>query len=114
MEVIAKLTGIPVSAQKTRLVVDTVRGKSLIDALAILRFLPQKAARDVYKVMRSASANAENNFDLDPEDLYVKRIYADEGPTFKRWKARARGRVNRRLKRSSHITVVLDEVEKGV
>jgi large subunit ribosomal protein L22 len=113
MEVIAIAKGLQVSARKARLVVDSVRGKRLNDALAILQFLPQKSAKDVYKVVRSAAANAEQNFDLDPEDLYVKRIYADEGPTFRRWRARARGRVNRRLKRSSHITVILDEIEEG-
>jgi large subunit ribosomal protein L22 len=113
MEVIAKAKGLQVSARKARLVVDSVRGKRLNDALAILQFLPQKSAKDVYKVVKSAAANAEQNFDLDPEDLYVKRIYADEGPTFRRWRARARGRVNRRLKRSSHITVILDEIEEG-
>ena len=113
MEVIAKAKGLPVSAQKARLVVDAVRGKKLDDALATLQFLPQKSARDVYKVVKSAAANAEQNFDLDPDDLYVKSIYADEGPSFRRFRARARGRVARRMKRSAHVTVVLDEIEEG-
>jgi large subunit ribosomal protein L22 len=113
MEVIAKAKDIPVSAQKVRLVVDTVRGKKLDDALATLEFLPQKSARDVYKVVKSAASNAEQNFDLDPDDLYVKRIYADEGQSFRRFRARARGRVARRMKRSAHITVILDEIEEG-
>lgn len=113
MEVIAKAKGIPVSTRKARLVVDAVRGKRLEEALAVLRFLPQKSAKDVYKVVKSAASNAEQNFDLDPEDLYVKRIYADDGPSFRRFRARARGRVSRRLKRSSHVTVVLDEIEEG-
>lgn len=113
MEVIAKAKGIPVSAQKARLVVDSVRGKRLDAALAVLQFLPQKSAKDVYKVVKSAASNAEQNFDLDPDDLYVKTIYADEGPSYRRFRARARGRVARRMKRSSHITVVLDEIEEG-
>lgn len=113
MEVTAKAKGVQVSAQKARLVVDTVRGKTIAEALAILRFLPQKSAVDVLKVVKSAAANAEHNFDLDPDGLYIKAIFADEGPTLKRWRARARGRVNRQLKRTSHITVIVDEIEKG-
>lgn len=113
MEVTAKARNLPVSARKARLVVDAVRGKTVPEALAILRFLPQKSARDVWKVVKSAAANAEHNHDLDPDALYVKRIYADEGPTYKRWRARARGRVNRQLKRTAHITVVVDEIERG-
>lgn len=113
MEVTAKVSGVRVSARKARLVVDTVRGKPVGEALAILRFLPQKSAHDVSKVLRSAIANAEHNYDLDPDSLYVKRIYADEGPTYKRWRPRARGRVNQILKRTTHITVVVDEIEKG-
>jgi large subunit ribosomal protein L22 len=113
MEVIAKAKGLPVSARKARLVVDAVRGKKLDEALATLQFLPQKSAKDVYKVVKSAAANAEQNFDLDPDDLFVKTIYADDGPSFRRFRARARGRVARRLKRSSHVTVILDEIEQG-
>lgn len=113
MEVTAKAKGLQVSARKARLVVDAVRGKTVPEALAILHLLPQKSARDVWKVVKSASANAEHNHDLDPDDLYVKSIWADEGQTFKRWRARARGRVNQELKRTSHITVVVDEIEKG-
>jgi large subunit ribosomal protein L22 len=112
MEVVAKAKGIPVSARKARLVVDAVRGKKLDEALAILQFLPQKSAEDVYKVVKSAASNAEQNFDLDPDDLYVKQIFADDGPSYRRFRARARGRVARRLKRSSHITVILDEIER--
>lgn len=113
MEVIAKANGIPVSARKARLVVDAVRGKKLDEALATLQFLPQKSAHDVYKVVKSAASNAEQNFDLDPDDLFVKTIYADDGPSFRRFRARARGRVARRIKRSAHITVILDEIEGG-
>ncbi len=113
MEVIAKAKGIPVSARKARLVVDAVRGKKLEEALSTLKFLPQKSAADVYKVVKSAASNAEQNFDLDSDDLYVKTIYADDGPTFRRFRARARGRVASRMKRSTHITVILDEIEGG-
>lgn len=113
MEVTAKARNIQVSAQKARLVVDTVRGKPVTEALAILRFLPQKSAVDVLKVVKSAAANAEHNYDLDPDGLYVKTISVDEGPTYKRWRARARGRVNRQFKRTAHITVIVDEIEKG-
>lgn len=109
MEVMAKANGLGVSARKARLVVDAVRGKSVPEALAILRFLPQKSAKDVAKVVKSAAANAEHNHDLDPDVLVIKYIYADEGPTLKRWRARARGRVNQRLKRTAHVTVIVEE-----
>lgn len=109
MEVVAKAKGLGVSARKARLVVDAVRGKTVPEALAILRFLPQKTAKDVAKVVKSAAANAEHNYDLDPDALFIKYIFADEGPTLKRWRARARGRVNTRLKRSAHVTVIVEE-----
>lgn len=100
------------SAQKVRLVLETVRGKPVNEALDILKVLPQRAARPVAKAVRSAAANAENNFNMDPDDLVITRTAADEGRTLKRWRPRARGRVNQILKRSSHITVVV--AEKGV
>jgi large subunit ribosomal protein L22 len=100
------------SPQKVRLVLDVVRGKPVQEALAILKFLPQRAARPVAAAVRSAIANAENNFNMDPDDLVITRCAADEGRTLKRWRPRARGRVNQILKRSSHITVVV--AEKGV
>jgi large subunit ribosomal protein L22 len=100
------------SPQKVRLVLDVVRGKPAQEALAILKFLPQRAARPVAAAVRSAMANAENNFNMDPDDLVITRCAADEGRTLKRWRPRARGRVNQILKRSSHITVVV--AEKGV
>jgi large subunit ribosomal protein L22 len=94
-----------------RLVVDQVRGQPALRALQLLEIMPQRAAREVWKVVKSAVANAENNFELDPDDLVIKRIYADDGPTLKRFKPRARGRVSPILHRSSHITVVVDERE---
>ncbi len=109
VEVRAVEKQIRMSPQKVRLVLDVVRGKPVNEALAILRFLPQKSAKDVAKVVQSAAANAEHNYDLDPDALCIKYIFADEGPTLKRWRARARGRANQRLKRTAHVTVVVEE-----
>jgi large subunit ribosomal protein L22 len=112
VEVVAIAKHIGISSRKLRLVVDTVRGKSVDEALAILRFLPSPAARVVAKVVKSAAANAENNFELSPSDLKIVKIYASEGPTLKRYRARSRGRASPLLKRSSHITVVVEEQEQ--
>jgi len=111
-DVEAKARHIPISPQKARLVVDMVRGKEVVDALDILKFTPNKAARSVTKVLNSAVANAENNFGLNRYDLYVHHIVADEGPTRKWRRFGARGRVKPRLRRSSHISVVLREREE--
>jgi len=86
-----------------------IRGKSVTEALALLRFLPQRAAKEYAKVVKSAAANAETNFNLDPGDLYVIRATADKGMTLKRFRPKARGRVGPILKRSSHLTVVVAE-----
>jgi large subunit ribosomal protein L22 len=110
-EVRATAKYIPVSAQKVRLVLDLVRGEDVDDALAVLAFTPKRAAKDVSKVIRSAIANAEENFGLAREDLYIAEIFADEGPTLKRGRAGARGRYKPILKRTSHITVILGEYE---
>ncbi len=100
---------IPISAQKVRLVVDVIRGMRAMDALEVLRFMPQRAARPVAKVLASAIANAENNEGLDPEALYISRIFVDEGPR-RRWRRfGARGRFKPIIRRSSHITVELEE-----
>ena len=109
MEVKARSKFIRRSPQKVRLVIDAVRGKSVDEAVAILRFLPNAAAREVLSVVKSAAANAENNFQMAPEDLVRTRMFADEGPTFKRFRARARGMASPILKRTSHITVFVDE-----
>ena len=111
MEVKAHARGLPISPQKIRLVCDEVRGKDADQALTILKFLPQKGAKFVHKLIASAVASAENNNELNRLDLYVKTIFADEGTTMKRMKAGARGRYKPRIKRSSHVTVVLDERE---
>ncbi|HKP52364.1 MAG TPA: 50S ribosomal protein L22 [Chloroflexia bacterium] len=111
MEVRASAQQIRRSARKIRLVIDSVRGKSVDEAVAILRFLPHGGAQEILKVVKSAAANAENNYQMAPEDLYIKRIYADEGPVFKRFRARSRGMASPILKRTSHITVVVEERE---
>lgn len=98
-----------ISAQKARLVVDLVRGKSAIDAANTLKFVPRKAARLVEKLLGSAIANAEENFGVSRDDLYVHHIVADEGPTRKWRRFGARGRFKPLLRRSSHITVILRE-----
>lgn len=109
MEVTAKADRVRVSPRKMRLVIDMVRGREVNEALGILKFTPNKAAEDVFKTIRNAQASAENNYDLDPDNLYVKTIFADDGPTYKRWKPRSRGRVNQQLRRTSHLTVIVAE-----
>ena len=110
-EIRASAKYVPISPQKVRLVLDLVRGKDVDEALSILEFTPKRAARHVAKVVRSGIANAEENFGLDREDLYIAEIYADDGPTLKRGRAGARGRYKPLLKRTSHITIVLGEYE---
>lgn len=103
----AKNTGIP--ASKMRLLVDMIRGKKVDEALTLLKFVPTPKAQLLAKVVKSAAANAENNFQLTPSDLKIVTIFADEARSLKRHRARARGRTNRILRRSSHITVVVAE-----
>ena len=104
---ISKDTG--VSPRKMALLVDMVRGKKVEEALNILRFAPTPNAKIVAKTIKSAAANAENNFQMTPADLKIVRITADEARMLKRFRARARGRANQILKRASHITVVVSE-----
>jgi len=104
---ISKDTG--VSASKVRLLVNMVRGKKVDEALAMLKFTPTPNARLVAKVIKSAAANAENNYQMTPSDLKIVDIRADEARTLKRFKARSRGRASPILKRSSHITVIVAE-----
>jgi large subunit ribosomal protein L22 len=96
-----------ITPMKARRVVDLVRGLPVDDALALLQFAPQSAAKTVYKVLESAIANAETTEDLDRADLVVSNCQVDEGPTMKRWRPRAQGRATRILKRTSHITLVV-------
>ena len=98
------------SARKARLVLEHIRGIPAAEAQAILQFQTRAVAKDAGKVLKSAVANAENNFGHDPDELVVIAAYADEGPTLKRWRPRARGRVNRIRKRTCHVTLVLAEV----
>lgn len=107
MQVAAKHRFARISAQKARLVADQVRGKPVEQALRTLTFSPKAAARLVRKVLESAIANAENNEGADIDELKVARILVDEGPTMKRFQARAKGRGNQILKRTSHITVTV-------
>jgi large subunit ribosomal protein L22 len=109
MEAKALARYIRISPQKARLVADLVRGKSVDHAITALRFLPKKGARLLKKVIESALANASQNEGIDVDTLYVKSIFIDGGPMLKRIMPRAQGRANRILKRTSHITVVLDE-----
>ena len=102
-----------VSPTKARRVIDLVRGKSVTEALDILRFSPQAAAEPLFKVVASAAANAENNLDLDPDTLVVAAAYADEGPTLKRIRPRAQGRAYRIRKRTSHITIVVAPTQEN-
>jgi len=111
MDIHAKLSNLNTSAQKARLVIDLVRGKSAMEALDILKFTPNKAAVPVHKLIQSAIANGEENFGVSREDLYIYKIYADEAPT-RKWRSfGARGRFKPILKRSSHVTVILREME---
>mgnify|MGYP001770862819 CR=1 FL=1 len=105
MEVIAKHVGANISAQKARLVADQIRGKSVGEALNILAFSTKKGAHLVKKVLESAIANAEHNEGADVDDLRVSAVFVDEGMTMKRIRPRAKGRADRILKRTSHITV---------
>ncbi|MGQ9512291.1 50S ribosomal protein L22 [Thermodesulfitimonas sp.] len=102
-----------VSPRKARQVVDLIRGKRVGEALSILRFVPRKAARMVEKVVRSAVANAEHNYDLIPDELFIVRAYVDQGPSLKRIRPRAYGRANIIRRRTSHITVVVGERKEG-
>ena len=111
MEAPATAKYVRVSSRKAKLVADTIRGKAIGEALSILALTPNKAARITDKVVRSALANAENNYGMNPENLYVDQIFANQGPTMKRWKAGPQGRAFPIKKRTSHITVVLKEQE---
>jgi len=109
MEVAASLKHARISPQKCRLVADQVRGMPVEKALELLTFSPKKASAIVKKLLESAIANAEHNEGADIDELKVSSIFVDEGPTMKRWRPRAKGRVNQILKRTSHITVTVAE-----
>ena len=105
----AKLSYARISSRKVKAVIDLIRNKNVGEALAILKLTPKAAAEIVEKLLKSAIANAENNFGMDVEKLYVAEIFANQGPTLKRVRPRAQGRAFRIRKRTSHITVVLRE-----
>ena len=109
MEIRAKARFIRISPQKIRLIMGQVRGKKVEEALNLLSFAPQRGARILKKLLDSAVANAQQNADMDVDSLYISKVYADGGPTLKRWRPRAQGRATRIRKRTSHLTVILDE-----
>jgi len=109
MEITAKARFVRISPQKIRLVMGQVRGKKAEEALNLLSFAPQRGARILKKLVDSAVANAQQNADMDVDSLYIAKVYADAGPTLKRWRPRAQGRATRIRKRTSHLTVILGE-----
>ncbi|MCR1898663.1 50S ribosomal protein L22 [Irregularibacter muris] len=111
MEARAIAKHIRISPRKVKIVIDLIRGKNLGEALNILSLTPKAASEPVAKLLRSAAANAENNYDMNVDSLYVAEIQANQGPTLKRFRARAQGRGTQILKRTSHISVVLKERE---
>src|SRR5256885_15200399 len=111
MEARATAKYIDVPPRKARLVADVVRGRMVREALGMLKFMPQKSARHIYKVIQSATANAENNYAMDTDTLIIHRITVDEGPSQRRFRPRAHGRVSPLIKRSSHVTAIVAEKE---
>lgn len=111
MEVSAKLNQLKMSPRKVRLVVDVVRGNQVAKALAELQFMKKHAAEPVAKLLKSAIANATNNFNLEINNLFVKTIFVDESTTMKRWMPKAHGRATKIRKRSCHINIVLGEIK---
>ena len=100
-----------ISSRKVKIVIDLIRGKKVDEALAILMYTPKSAAPVVEKLLNSAIANAENNLEMNRDSLYVAEVYANQGPTLKRYWARSHGRADMILKRTSHITIVLDQAK---
>jgi len=113
METKAQARFIRIAPRKARIVIDLIRDKSVKEALGILRYTPRKGSKIIEKVLRSAIANAENNFDMNRDALIISRAFVDEGPTLKRFRPRAQGRASQIRKRTSHITVMLREREEG-
>ena len=109
MEAKAVAKYVRIAPRKVRVVMDLIRGKSVAEAFAILKFTPKVGAEAIEKVLKSAVANAENNFDMNVDSLYVSSCLVDQGPTMKRIHPRSRGQAFKILKRSSHITVAVDE-----
>ncbi len=112
MMVTAKLKYLRIAPRKVRLVTDLIKGKKVAEALSQLKFIPKKAALPIIKLLNSAVANAKYNFQIEENNLYISKITVDEGPKYKRWRAQARGRAAEIQKKTSHITVILEESEK--
>jgi large subunit ribosomal protein L22 len=110
---IARASQVNVTPMKARRVIELIRNKPAADALAVLKFAPQAASEPVAKVLASAIANATNNFELDEDTLVVSRAFVDEGPTLKRFQPRAQGRAYRIRKRTSHITIEVESVQRS-
>lgn len=108
---VAKARYVRIAPRKVKLVIDLIRGKSVEEATAILMYTPKGASEVVEKLLRSAIANAENNQGLSRDKLFVAEVFADQGPTLKRFRPRAQGRASRINKRTSHITIILDQVQ---
>ncbi|GMB10006.1 large subunit ribosomal protein L22 [Thermolongibacillus altinsuensis] len=102
-----------IAPRKARLVIDLIRGKQVSEAVAILRHTPKAASPIIEKVLKSAVANAEHNYDMDVNKLVITEAYVDEGPTLKRFRPRAMGRASAINKRTSHITIVVSEKKEG-
>ncbi len=111
MEVKAQARFVRISPRKVRVVIDLVRGKSVDEALTLLKFIPKRASEPIAKVIKSAAANAEHNFNLNKDNLVITKAYVDQGPTLKRFHPRQRGQAFPILKRTSHITVMVAEKE---
>ena len=109
MEAKAVAKYVRIAPRKVRVVMDLIRGKDVADAFAILKFTPKVGAEVIEKVLKSAVANAENNFDMNVDKLYVSSAFVDQGPTLKRIHPRSRGQAFKILKRTSHVTVVVEE-----
>lgn len=112
MTATAKLRHLRIAPRKVRLVADLIRGKLVEEAQIILRFTNKKAAEPLLKLLKSAVSNAKSSFQLEEPNLFISKILVDEGPKYKRWRARARGRADEVQKKTSHITIVLDEITK--
>jgi large subunit ribosomal protein L22 len=113
MEAKAVAKYVRVSPRKARRVIDLIRGKDIGDAIGILKNTPNKSSKIIEKVLNSAIANAENNHDMFVDDLYVSKCFVDEGPTMKRFRPRAMGQASPINKRTSHVTVILEEKKEG-
>lgn len=110
MQVVARLRYLRIAPRKVRLVADLLRGKSVQEAQTILNFTVKRASQPILKLLKSAVASARHNFQLEEKNLYIAKINVDEGPKYKRWRARARGQAAEIQKKTSHITLVLDEI----